>query len=118
MNKKIILSITILGILLASSVQALTLREILQKPLPSVIDFVNKVIALAQWLWSKIVYYGDIILDWTLDNILAYIWKVVLWFWNLSKTAFISGWQMLENIIKALLGQSGIDWGNIKWPWD
>ncbi|MEW5805647.1 MAG: hypothetical protein AB1721_02930 [Patescibacteria group bacterium] len=117
MFKKIFL-VSLLGIVLAGSAHALTLREILQKPLPNVIDFINKVIALAQWLWSKIVYCGNIVLDWTLDNIIAYIWKVILWFWNLTKTAFLNGWQMLENIIKALLGQSGIDWANIKWPWE
>lgn len=118
MKTKLFLATLTLGLLFATTVQALTLKEIFQRPLPNVVDFVNQIINWAKWLWSKITYYGNLILNWSLDNLIAYLVKVIRWFWQLIKSGFLTGLEMLKNLLKILLGQSGIDWKNIKWPWE
>ncbi len=104
--------------MLGVTTHALTTKEFSQKPLPNVIEFMNKVIDWFAWLWSKILYYADIILNWTLDVALVKTWKFFLWLWNLIKTGVITGWNLIDQVAEQLASGSGIDWKNIVWPWE
>ena len=118
MFKKIFV-VSILGIiLLGAATHAITLNDFFQEPLPNVIEFVEKAIDWFSWLWSKIIFYADIILNWTLDVALVKTWKFFLWLWDLIKTGVMTGWQMIDAIARGLATGSGIDWGSIQWPWE
>jgi hypothetical protein len=100
------------------SADALTLRELLEKPLPNVSAFMAKVWDWLNWLWAKIVAIVNLILDWTLDNILAYIWKILVWAWNLIKTTFMEAWNAFLYFWGLIKDNDFVDWENIAWPWD
>jgi hypothetical protein len=102
----------------ATPLYAITLREFLEDPLPDIGAFMAKVWGWLQWLWDKIIGIANIILDWALDNILAYVWKVLLWVWNLIKTTFIEAWNAFLYFWNLIKDNDFIDWGNIAWPWD
>ena len=116
---KKILAVSLLGaVLIASTAGAVTLKEFFQEPMPNVVEFMDKVIIWLGWLWQKILYVTDVVLNWTLDSFLIYFWKVTVWFWNLVKTSFLAGWQTINAVAEALATGTDIDWQNIQWPWN
>lgn len=116
---KKVLVVSLLGILLTTSIAgAVTLKDFFQKPLPSVVEFMNRVIDWLSWFWSKTLYYTDIVLNWTLDVALIKTWKFFLWLWNLVKTGILTGWSLIDTVARGLSTGSGIDWANIQWPWE
>ncbi|OGY39289.1 MAG: hypothetical protein A2418_00375 [Candidatus Brennerbacteria bacterium RIFOXYC1_FULL_41_11] len=119
-NKTIFILLTLMVALFAigTIAQAITLKDFFEKPLPSATDFMEKAIEWFKWLWSKIIYYMDSILGWTLDNVLTNIWKFFVWLWNLIKDGILTGWGLIDQIARMLASGSGIDWGNIQWPWN
>ena len=116
--KKIII-ISLLGLIaISTSAHALTLKEFFQEPMPNVVEFMDKVVIWLGLLWQKTLYVTDVVLNWTLDSFLIYFWKVTVWFWNLVKTSFLAGWQMIDAVARGLATGSEIDWRNIQWPWN
>lgn len=117
MGKKIFVLLAVAA-LIAATAQGITLKEFSQKPLPSVIEFMDKAIDWLSWFWSKIVYYANIVLNWSLDVALVKTWKFFLWLWGLIKAGIMNGWNLIDQIIQQLASGSGINWQNIQWPWN
>jgi len=108
----------VMSLVAPSFAGAITFRELLEKPLPDVGAFVAKVWDWFGWLWGKIVQIVNVVLNWALDHILAYIWKILVWAWNLIKTTFVEAWHAFLYFWGLLEDNTFIDWGNIAWPWD
>lgn len=118
MFKKIFV-ISLLGIiLLGVTTHALTIKEFSQKPLPNVVEFMDKALDWLGWFWSKIISFTNAVFNWTIDVFLTKLWKIIVWFWDLMKTGVLTGWALIDQIIKQLASGSGIDWQNIQWPWN
>ena len=118
MTKKILPIVILGGLLLALTVNGITLKDFFQKPLPSVNEFIEKVSVWASWVGEKIIYWSEKIFNWTIDQVLTETWKVIIWLWQLVKTGLINGWSLIDKIATGLATGTGIDWGNIRWPWE
>lgn len=102
----------------AYSAQAVTLRDFLDQPLPDVGLFMARVLSWLRWLLAKILQFVNLILDWTLDNILAYLWKILIWAWNFIVESFRAGWRAFLYIWSLIVNNSIVDFESIRWPWE
>ena len=110
--------IVLSGFLLGNFAAAITLQDLLNQPLPDIGAFMVRAWDFLVWLWDRIVFYTNIILNWSLDNILTYIWRVLVWAWNTLVNSLISGWYALLYFWDLLINNSFIDFSSVSWPWD